>query len=118
DAEPLLALLEREQVRVTFALVGDRVNEHPAMTRTIAEAGHEIVNHSQTHVHARDLDDVALDREVAAGRDAIRAATGVAPRWYWPPFLEVDDRVRAAVARAQHALYEPRHLVVSLDYDP
>lgn len=118
DAEPLLALLARERVSATFALVGDRVNEHPAAARAVVAAGHEVVNHSQTHAHARDLDAAALDLEVAAAQEAIRAATGASPRWYWPPFLEEDDRVRAAVARARLALYSPRHLVVSLDYDP
>lgn len=117
DAGPLLTVLEKEQIAVTFALVGERVGESPATARAIAAAGHELVNHSQTHAHVKDLDDVALDREVAAGRDAIRAATGTVPRWYWPPFLEVDDRLRAAVTRADLALYEPRHLVISMDYD-
>jgi peptidoglycan/xylan/chitin deacetylase (PgdA/CDA1 family) len=117
DAGPLLALLAKEKVRVTFALVGDRVDENPATAKTIVAAGHEVVNHSQTHAHARDLSDAALDREVAAAQEKISAAAGVAPKWYWPPFLEADDRVRAAVARAKLAIYAPQHLVVSMDYD-
>lgn len=117
DAGPLLALLAKENVRVTFAFVGDRVDENPATAKTVAAAGHEIVNHSQTHGHARDLDDAALDREVAAAQQKITAAAGVAPKWYWPPFLETDDRVRAAVVRAKLTVYTPRHLVVSMDYD-
>ena len=117
DAGPLLALLAKEKVKVTFALVGDRVDENPATAKTIAAAGHEVVNHSQTHVHPRDLSDEALDREVAAPQQKITAATGVAPKWYWPPFLETDDRVRAAVTRAKLTVYTPRHLVVSMDYD-
>lgn len=117
DAEPLLALLAREKVPVTFSLVGERVNENPATARAIAAAGHELANHSQTHAHARDLVDAALDREVAAAQQAIQAATGITPRWYWPPYLEIDGRVRAAVARAGLDLYTPPHLVVSMDYD-
>ncbi|MDI1249860.1 MAG: endo-1,4-beta-xylanase [Lacunisphaera sp.] len=117
DAGPLLELLAREKVAVTFALVGDRVKESPETARAIAAAGHEIANHSQAHAHPQDLDDTALDREVAAAQQGLMAATGRAPRWYWPPFLEVDDRVRAAVPRARLALYAPRHLVVSKDYD-
>jgi peptidoglycan/xylan/chitin deacetylase (PgdA/CDA1 family) len=117
DAGPLLAVLAQEKVRVTFSLVGDRVAEHPATARAIAAAGHEIANHSQTHAHARDLDDAALDREVAEAQRKLAEVTGTAPRWYWPPFLEVDDRVRAAVTRAGLTLYEPHHLVVSKDYD-
>ena len=117
DAEPLLAVLAQEKVHVTFSLVGDRVDENPATAKVIAAAGHEIANHSQTHAHPRDLADAALDREVASAQQKITAAIGHAPRWYWPPFLEVDDRLRAAVARAQFTVYTWRQVVVSMDYD-
>ncbi|MCX6953114.1 MAG: polysaccharide deacetylase family protein [Verrucomicrobia bacterium] len=117
DAEPLLTLLAKEKVHVTFSLVGDRVDESAATAKAIAAAGHEIANHSQTHSHPRDLDDVALEREVAGAQEKIRAAVAVVPRWYWPPFLEEDERLRAAVARARLKIYTPRHLVISMDYD-
>ncbi len=117
DAEPLLALRAKENVKVPFAFVGDRVDENPATAKTVAAAGHEIVNHSQTHAHPRDLDEAALDREVDAAQKKIKTAAGTAPRWYWPPFLEADDRFRVAVARAKLTVYTPRHLVVSMDYD-
>ncbi len=117
DAEPLLALLKHENVRVSFSLVGDRVKENPATARAIAAAGHEINNHSQTHVHPKDLSDAALDREVGAAQEELIAVLGHAPRWYWPPFLEIDDRVRAAVAHAGLTPYIPDHLVSSKDWD-
>jgi len=117
DVAALLAVLAKEQVSVTFSLVGDRVDESPAAARLVAAAGHEIANHSQTHAHPRDLADAALDHEVSAAQQKLAAVTGRAPRWYWPPFIEVDDRVRAAVARAGLEIFTPRHLVVSLDYD-
>jgi peptidoglycan/xylan/chitin deacetylase (PgdA/CDA1 family) len=117
DAEPLLASLAQEHVHVTFSLVGDNVDKNAATAKAIATAGHEIANHSQTHAHPRDLDDAALDHEVADAQRKITAAVGAAPKWYWPPFIEVDDRVRAAVAHAGLTLYTPRRLVASMDYD-
>jgi peptidoglycan/xylan/chitin deacetylase (PgdA/CDA1 family) len=117
DAAPLLAVLEKEGVRVTFSLVGDRVVDSPEMTRKISAAGHEIANHSQTHSHPRELDDAALGREVAAAQARLTEVIGHAPKWYWPPFLEIDDRVRAAVAKAGLTIYQPHHLVVSKDYE-
>lgn len=117
DAGPLLAVLAKENVKVTFALVGDRVNENPATAKAIAAAGHEIANHSQAHSHPKDLDDAALDREVATAQQKLTATIGTASRWYWPPFLETDDRVRTAVAHAALSVYTPRHLVVSQDCD-
>jgi len=117
DVAPLLELLAREQVAVTFSLVGDRVKENPDAARAVIAAGHEVANHSQTHSHPRDLDDAALDREIADAQQLLTTTLGKAPRWYWPPFLEVDARVRAAAERAGLAVYDPHHLVVSKDYD-
>lgn len=117
DAEPLLALLAQEKVHVTFALVGDRVDENPATVKAIAAAGHEIANHSQTHAHPRDLKDAALDQEVATAQKKLTTILGHAPRWYWPPFIEVDSRLAAATARSQFSVYLPRKIVASMDYD-
>ncbi|MGC4074539.1 MAG: endo-1,4-beta-xylanase [Nibricoccus sp.] len=117
DVEPLLALLAKEKVTVTFALVGDRVNENPAAAKAVAAAGHEIANHSQRHLPPGSIDDKTLEQEVALAQQAIQGATGVSPKWYWPPFLAIDERVRAAVVRAGITLYEPKNIVVSKDYD-
>lgn len=117
NAEPLLAVLAQENVRVTFSLVGDRVVENPALAKTIVVAGHELANHSQTHAHPRELSDAALDREVADAQRRIAEAAGVAPRWYWPPFLDSDPRLSSVLSRHGLAIYQPRHLVVSKDYD-
>ena len=117
DAEPLLALLAKEQVPVTFSLVGDRVREHPALAKAILAAGHEVANHSQTHAHPKDLSDDALEREVGAAQKLLTEVLGRAPRWYWPPYLEVDPRHPGVWSRHGLAHYVPRHLVVSRDYD-
>jgi len=117
STEALLAVLAQEKVPATFSLVGDRVNENPQLAKAIAAAGHEINNHSQTHAQPSGLNDAALDHEVAGNQRKLTEILGVAPKWYWPPYLKIDDRVRASVTRAGLAIYEPRHLVVSKDYD-
>lgn len=45
----VLEILEREQVRGTFFLIGGAMEEQPAAARRIAAAGHEIGNHSYSH---------------------------------------------------------------------
>lgn len=117
DAEPLLAVLAREHVSVTFSLVGDRVAENPAIAQAIAAAGHEVANHSQKHAHPKDLSDGALEHEIGDAQKRLTEVLGRAPRWYWPPFLEHDSRHAAVLARHGLTLYSPHHLVVSKDYD-
>ena len=117
DNAPLLAVLKRENLQATFSLVGKTASAHPAAARAIVAAGHEVINHSLNHVHPGTLSDAELDNEVGGGQQAITAAAGKAPRWYWPPFLERGERVQAAAKRAGIAVYELKHLVVSRDYD-
>lgn len=116
-AEKLQALLRRENIRVTFAHVGRNVDKHPELTRAAHAAGHEIVNHSHTHTHIAELSADQVDAEVSRAKAAITAAIGAAPRWYWPPFLEVDERLLGSIERAGLLRYVPHRLVDSRDWD-
>ncbi|MGA2178260.1 MAG: polysaccharide deacetylase family protein [Verrucomicrobiota bacterium] len=116
-ASKLLALFAKEHIHVTFSSVVTNVELHPATAKAVLAAGHEIANHSYAHHHPKDLDDAALEHEIAGAQKSIVATTGFTPKWYWPPYLESDERVRATAAKAQLQVYVPRHLVVSGDYD-
>jgi peptidoglycan/xylan/chitin deacetylase (PgdA/CDA1 family) len=110
-------LFAREGIHVTFGSVASNVELHPATARAVLAAGHEIANHSHSHRHPKDLDDAALEYEIVGAQKIIAATTGFAPKWYWPPYLESDERVCATAARAQVEVFAPKNLVVSQDYD-
>jgi peptidoglycan/xylan/chitin deacetylase (PgdA/CDA1 family) len=114
--EKLLALFAQRQVHVTFGSVAKNVESHPAAARAVVAAGHEIVNHSYSHLHPKDLGEATLEHEIVGAQKLIAARAGFTPRWYWPPFLESDDRVRATAAKVQIEVYVPRNLVSSADY--
>ncbi len=113
----LQALLAQEGVRVTFAHVGRNVRKHPEVTRAAAEAGHEIVNHSETHARIAELSTEEIGQQIAGGQDAILSAIGKPARWYWPPYLAVDARLLAELEKAQLAPFRPHALVDSKDWD-
>jgi peptidoglycan/xylan/chitin deacetylase (PgdA/CDA1 family) len=116
-AQKLLALFAKEQIHVTFGSVATNVQSNAATAKAVLAGGHEIANHSVSHQHPKDLDDAMLDHEIGDAQKMITATTGFAPKWYWPPFLETDDRVRAAAAKAHIVVFTPKNLVVSMDYD-
>jgi peptidoglycan/xylan/chitin deacetylase (PgdA/CDA1 family) len=116
-APKLLELFAKEKVRVTFSLVASNVQAQPGTAKSIAAAGHEIANHSYAHRHPKELDDAALEQEIAGAQKIIATTTGFTPKWYWPPFLESDDRVRAMAAKAQIEVYSLKQVVVSEDYN-
>jgi peptidoglycan/xylan/chitin deacetylase (PgdA/CDA1 family) len=45
----LLGLLERNQAKATFFVVGRQVERHPDLARMIVSKGHSIANHTHTH---------------------------------------------------------------------
>jgi peptidoglycan/xylan/chitin deacetylase (PgdA/CDA1 family) len=115
-----LDLLARENVHVTFSHVGKNVAAHPELAKAVVAAGHEIINHSYTHPHLKELADAAIEREVADTQAAIKQATGYTPKWFWAPFLEYDDCIAAAVLRAglEHFPWKSQHFIGSLDWEP
>ena len=116
-APKLMDLFAREGIHVTFSLVASNVLAHPETARAIAVAGHEIANHSFNHQHPKMLSDAELEHEITDAQKVIMEKSGFTPRWYWPPFIETDDRVRATAAKAGIEIYPLKKLVVSMDYD-
>ena len=112
----LLAIFAEEQVHVTFGTVGQKAEASPALLKTVLAGGHEVANHSFAHKQPKSISDAELENDILGGQKAITQAAGTAPVWYWPPFISIDDRVRADVAKAGIAIYMPKKLVVSGDY--
>jgi peptidoglycan-N-acetylglucosamine deacetylase len=116
-APKLMEFFARENIHVTFSLVASNVLTHPETAKAIAAAGHEIANHSFGHLHPKSLSDAELEHEIVAAQKVIAEKSGFTPKWYWPPFIEIDDRVRAMAKQAGIGVYPLKKLVVSMDYD-
>jgi len=113
----LLKLLAKEQVRVTFALVASNVQRFETTAKEIIAAGHEVANHSCTHKHPKGLTDAELEKEVVGGQKLTAEKTGYTPKWYWPPFLELDDRMPALAKTAGIEIYSLKNVIDSKDHD-
>lgn len=116
QTDKLLEIFAAEQIHVTFGTIGRNAATRPDLLRRVAAAGHEIANHSYSHKPPKDLPAEGVAAEVAGAQETITAITGTAPRWYWPPYLAIDDQVRASVAKVGIQIYLPQQLVVSGDY--
>ena len=116
-APKLLEVFQREGIHVTFSLIATQTQTNAATARAIVAAGHEVANHSYAHRHPKDLTDAQLEQEVVEAQKIINDQSGFTPRWYWPPFIEIDDRLRATTKKAGIEVYPIRNLVVSADFD-
>jgi peptidoglycan/xylan/chitin deacetylase (PgdA/CDA1 family) len=103
----ILDALARRGIRTTIFLTGDFVRRYPAMARRIAEDGHEVGNHTDTHPHLTtyagdgrqvtrpEVDRAFLSGELARTARLYREATGraMAPLWR-APFGEHNAEIR------------------------
>lgn len=97
----LLDLLDAYAVPATFFLIGARVAQHPRLARRIAEAGHEIGNHSMHHpMPFAALRTGLLHDEVQGAQQQITDAVGQAPRLFRAPSGGWSPRVLDTVAQA------------------
>lgn len=99
----LLDLLDRYEARATFFLVGSRVRAFPALTRTIAERGHVLGNHSETHPNLAFLSTKQLHEELGRCHEAIESVAGYRARWMRPPFGFRGPGLGAAVRQMGYA---------------
>jgi peptidoglycan-N-acetylglucosamine deacetylase len=80
NTHAVLAILERHCIRATFFLVGQEADGDPDTVRAIAQAGHTIGSHTQTHpASLAALPQAEARAEITQGIDAIRTALAPLP---------------------------------------
>ncbi|MDH4140130.1 MAG: polysaccharide deacetylase family protein [Coriobacteriia bacterium] len=85
QTELILEILEKEDIKATFFMIGMWAKKYPAIARKVAEAGHQIGNHSYSHRNLAAARNGTLEREISFGQKAVRRATGVNPTWFRAP---------------------------------
>jgi peptidoglycan/xylan/chitin deacetylase (PgdA/CDA1 family) len=87
----VLALLRHYGITASFSMIGVNVLAYPGVAREVADAGHMIVNHTQTHHNLAFMPPAEVGDEIHLATDAIHRATGRVPDMFrapygvWPP---------------------------------
>jgi len=82
----ILEILEQEQIKATFFLVGEQVERRPSLAAEIAQRGHLVALHAYRHRPQPALSARAVQADLDRGTRAIEAATGITPAWHRPPY--------------------------------
>ncbi|HLW59127.1 MAG TPA: polysaccharide deacetylase family protein [bacterium] len=82
----LLEALARAGIRAAFFMVGRQAEALPGVARAVADAGHDLGNHTYGHRHLWTLPPRAAAEEVERGAAAIAEVTGIFPRYFRPPW--------------------------------
>lgn len=84
--DEILQLLENEDVKATFFLIGGELEKHPDEGKKIAAAGHEIGNHSFSHQRMLFVMPSFVKSEIERTDELIRAAGFHGQIHFRPPF--------------------------------
>ena len=82
----ILDILHRHRAHATFFQCGLNVLRLPTVSRAVHAAGHEIGNHSYTHLLLSLRAPGFIQEEFARAQQAIADTTGVSPVWLRAPF--------------------------------
>lgn len=92
----LLKILADQKVKATFFVVGEMVEKYPAMAKAIVAGGHEIANHTFSHVNLSKLPPYLVRVEYRAASDVVQKVTGKRPLYARPPGGQMNASVLEA----------------------
>lgn len=91
----VLDKLEKYGVTASFFLIGNNIGESSSETvRRACSMGCEIGNHSLTHSDMTKMTADEIRREISETSERIRAVTGEYPKFFRPPYIAVDEKMR------------------------
>ena len=105
DIDKILKILQDNEVKITFFMVGDWIEKFPEAVKKIKESGHEIASHSNTHPHVNNLSYEKNIEEIEKSNDKIEKVTGQRTKIYRAPYGEYNDTViKAAQDKGYHTI--------------
>lgn len=95
----LLDILKQRDIKVTFFVLGQLVQEHPEIVRRAVAEGHEIANHSWDHKALSKMAEGGLRHELADTSAEITKATGRPVTLMRPPYGATNARLNRCIEK-------------------
>ena len=102
DTGKLIEIMNKYNVKTTFFVVGGWVDKFPESVKQLADAGHEIMNHSDTHPHMTQLSVEKIKEEVENCDKKIEKITGKKPNLFRAPYGDYDNKVIKTLKELGH----------------
>lgn len=101
--EKILDILTTYKVPAAFFCIGNRVDDFPALTKRIHDAGHLIGNHSYWHGVMFDLQSPKkIAQELMDTDTAVQKVIGKKPIFFRPPYGVTNPMVATAVKKGKY----------------
>lgn len=105
DTRNILDILAKHNVHVTFFMTGGWVSSYPEDVKAIAEAGHDLGNHSENHKQMSKLNSAACTEELMSVHNKVKELTGVDMALFRPPYGDYNNNlIKTATANDYFAI--------------
>lgn len=91
DTQIILDILKNNNVKATFFMTGDWVSKYPEDVKAIAEAGHDLGNHSENHQQMSQLTKEECIEEIMRNHYRVKKLTGISMNLFRPPFGDYNN---------------------------
>ncbi len=89
----ILDILKKYNVKATFFIIGEKVANHKDIIKRQIEEGHEIGNHTFTHINALKKNYWEIQQEVTKTQEVIKSVTGKYPTLFRPPYRALNKEL-------------------------
>lgn len=93
DMPQILDILKANDVKATFFVLGEWAEKFPDVIKRMAEEGHDVANHSDTHPHIAALSYENIKNEISSANGKIESLTGKKNDLFRAPYGEYNDNV-------------------------
>ncbi len=113
----LLDLLSRESVTSTFFVTGSNAVKYPEIMKRLTAEGHDVGNHSFTHIDFDSVDNFRGEQEVNQTQRLIAATTNKDAAFFRPPYVGNTDQSFRNSLKGILTAQKAGYTVTSYDFD-
>ncbi len=100
----ILDILEEYGIKATFFMVGENVEYYPDAARAVAEAGHEIGNHTFSHRKFNRMTEHEMLDEIHACEQAISSVSETPVHFIRPPEGQMNEAMRRVIGTLDYRI--------------
>jgi len=93
DFYHIMEVLEKHNVKTTFFMTGEWVENYPDCVKYLMEQGHDLGNHSATHPDMTKLSKEGMQQEILKVHNAVKELTGYEMELFRPPYGAYNNEV-------------------------
>ena len=93
DFNQIMEILDKHNVKTTFFMTGEWVENYPECVKTLVEKGHDLGNHSATHPDMTTLSKEKQREQILKVHNAVKELTGYEMDLFRPPYGAYNNDV-------------------------